>query len=234
MIDFILLAILIIVTFFVANEGAWGAGLTFLAVLFAGLLAMNWFEPLANTVQGFHASGAAPYYWDIVALVGLFAGFVFGIRALTDYLMPTYVSVDGLTYNIGRWVLGLATGYIVMAFLLTALHTAPLPREFAGFRPERKNLFDMVAPDRQWLAMTQYVSEKSLRKGGGPVFDAVTLTPIEGKDQTLTLSSFPIRYATRRDMFMTGAVSSGPDAPPPGGGGPPPSPAAPTGSQPAF
>ncbi|REJ97685.1 MAG: CvpA family protein [Planctomycetota bacterium] len=234
MIDFALLAILIIVTFFVANEGAWGAGLTFLSVLFAGLLAMNWFEPLANTLQGMYADGAAPVYWDIIALVGLFAGLVFGFRALTDHLMPTYVSVDGFTYNIGRWILGLATGYVVMAFCLTALHTAPLPREFAGFRPERQNLFDIAAPDRQWLALTQYVSETSLSRPGR-TFDAVTLPRIEGKPEMMTLSSFPIRYATRREMFMAGSASSSSAAPPPGGGGaPPPTPSAPTGSTPSF
>ena len=47
-----------------------------------------------------------------------------------------------------RWTCGLATGYVTVAFLLTALHTAPLPREFLGFSGEKKNFFGIGA-DRQ-------------------------------------------------------------------------------------
>ena len=50
---------------------------------------------------------------------------------------------------------------MTMAILLTSLHTAPLPREFMAFAPERSNFFGS-APDRQWLGFTQYVSEKPL------------------------------------------------------------------------
>ena len=234
MIDFLLLLVLVIVAWCVASEGAWGAGLTFFAVLFAGLLAMNWFEPLANRLQAMYADGYWPFYWDIIALLGLFTALVFGFRFLTDSLMPTFVDVGGLFHNIGRWGLGLATGYLVTAIFLTALHTAPMPREWWGFVPERKNLFDVAAPDRQWLAFTQYVSEKSLRSGSGPVFDAVSWERIGGKPETMqTWSSFPIRYATRREMFMKGGVSSGSPAPPSGGGAAPPTTVAPSGGGPS-
>ncbi len=66
----------------------------------------------------------------------------------------------------------MATGYVVAAIILTSLHTAPLSREFMGFKPERSNLFDALAPDRQWLGFTQYVSEHVMRSGSnGPIFD---------------------------------------------------------------
>ena len=68
---------------------------------------------------------------------------------------------------------------------MTALHVAPLPREFMGFRPERKNLFDFAAPDRQWLALTQYVSETSLQKSYGPWFDAPRFERIPGDKETI-------------------------------------------------
>jgi hypothetical protein len=53
------------------------------------------------------------------------------------------------------------TAYTTAAILLTALHTAPLPREFWGFRPERTHvLFDAFAPDREWLGFVQHVTNK--------------------------------------------------------------------------
>ncbi|QDU47964.1 CvpA family protein [Gimesia panareensis] len=209
MIDILLLAILGIVTWCVASEGAWGAGFIFVSVLLAALLAMNFFEPLAtfmgNNVIG---SGAWQQRWDSIALVGLFVGFVFLFREVTVRIAPAYMQVHPLVHEIGRWAFAALTGYITMAFLLTALHTTPLPREFAGFTPERKNLFGVVAPDRQWLGFTQYVSEKSMRNGAlGHIFDGPEYSLPQHENQVWP--SFPIRYASRR------ASGTGATAPPP-------------------
>ena len=213
MIDILLLAIIAVVTWCVASDGVWGAAITFVSILLSGLLAMNLFEPVANFMAtNVLSSYAWQMRWDIIALLGIFSGGVFGLRALGEKLLPTYAEVHPLLYDIGRWTLGLASGYVVMAILLTSLHTAPMPREFLGFTPERNNLFLVAAPDRQWLAFTQYVSEKSLRRtriDGTPAgFDVVSFpaNPLDG--QTMEKwSSFPIRYAARRDIFGQGGLS---------------------------
>src|SRR5258708_29844825 len=148
----ILLLIVVAVTWCVASEGAWGAGLTFLCVLFAGLLAMNFFEPVAMMLDGM--GSAIQDYSDLAALVGLFALFTFLGRLATDNISPTDIEFDARVHNVARWLFGVATGYATMAIRLTALPTAPLPRSFAGFSPKRVKLFDCVAPDRQWLGLT--------------------------------------------------------------------------------
>jgi len=231
----ILVLIIAVVMWCVASEGAWGAGLTFLCVLFSGLLAMNFFEPVAGLLDGF--GDWMKDYSDLVALVGLFTLFVFLGRLATDNIAPTEIEYDARVYNVARWLFGLATGYVTMAILLTALHTAPLPRNFLGFSPERENLFDIAAPDRQWLGLTQHVSEKILATGrifDGPVY------PEPETDQKVW-PSFPIRYATRRQDYATprkpavvgaatpGSPAGGGEAPgpgpapgPPPRGGPPP------------
>lgn len=200
MIDILLLAILGIVTWCVASEGAWGAAFIFVSVLLAGLLAMNYFEPLATFLtNNISNSGAWPLRWDCIALIGLFIAFVFLFREITVRIAPTYMQVHPLVHEIGRWGFAAMTGYITMAFLLTALHTAPLPREFAGFTPERENFFSVVAPDRQWLGFTQYVSEKSMRNGSvGHLFDGPEYEIPQ--QQNRVWPSFPIRYATRRSQ----------------------------------
>lgn len=221
MIDFLLLAVLAAVTWCVAAEGTWGAATVFLSTLLAGLIAMNFFEPLAATLES-SAPAIAPYA-DVVALLGLFTALVFGFRAAGEYLMPTYVDVHGLMHNTVRWLLAAATGYTVVAILLTSLHTAPLPRSFLGFDPgpTRKQFFGL-GPDIQWLALNQYVSERSLR-GSGPVFDAVTVERIPGQAGTIaTFSSFPIRYAMRRSQFSSGTLGAGGGSTAPPTGAPPP------------
>jgi len=174
-------------------------------------------------------------YADVVSLLGLFALFVFLGRLATDSISPTQIEYDARIYNVARWLFGLATGYTTMAIVLTALHTAPLPRNFLGFSPERDNLFDLAAPDRQWLGFTQRVSEKILATGA--VFDGPRYAEPETPQDIWP--SFPIRYATRRQDYTrprpptpvatpaSGAPASG--APPAGaspgpmpGSGPPP------------
>ncbi|MCA9015879.1 MAG: CvpA family protein [Planctomycetaceae bacterium] len=210
MIDILLLAILGIVTWCVASEGAWGAGFIFVSVLLAGLLAMNYFEPLATFLtNNVSSSGAWQQRWDSIALIGLFVGFIFLFREVTVRIAPTYMHVHPLVHEIARWGFAAMTGYIAMAFLLTALHTTPLPREFAGFTPERDNFFGVVAPDRQWLGFTQYVSEKSMRQGAiAHIFDGPEYT--FPQQQNSVWPSFPIRYATRRGE---GAVAGAPARP---------------------
>ena len=227
---FFLLAVVGIVTWLVAQEGVWGAVSILLSVVISALVAMNYFEPLAVLV--IRVVPPLGNYADFVCLVGLFAGSVAALRAGGEYLVPNDIRVPELLDNIGKWGAGVLTGYVTMAFLLTALHTAPLPREFLGFRPE-EGVFFGIAPDRQWLAFTQYVSERALQRTvlrkdpvtnmvmmGGPsgrpirqpnIFDGMIRDV--GDPQAVypnrVWASFPIRYAQRRAEIEKGAVVAG-------------------------
>lgn len=225
MIDLILILIFAGVTWAVAGEGPWGAIMVFFSVLLAGLLAMNVFEPVAGMLQTVLPGYEWQHRVDIIALLGVFSVSAWGLREVTDRIMPTSLDVSGLVYE-ARWLFGAATGYMVMAILLTALHTAPLSRDFIGFRPERSNLFDALAPDRQWLGFTQYLSEHVMRSGSnGPIFDGATFPRITEDPSTMQIwSSFPIRYAQRREQYASSAGSAGsppPDTGPPPSSGPP-------------
>lgn len=210
MIDVGCLIVVGIVVWCVASEGVWGAAHTFLCVLLSGLLAMNYFEPFANFLDGM--LGSSRQYSDIVALVGLFIALVFAMRLGTEQLAPTYIQLPSSVDQVGRWGFAAVTGYLTMAILLTALHTAPLPREFMGFKPERANFFGM-APDRQWLGFTQYVTEKSFSwiHSQDPVTKEFVTHAFDGKYERLgdptspfpntIWPSFPIRYASRRGQI---------------------------------
>ncbi|GIX03879.1 MAG: hypothetical protein KatS3mg113_0885 [Planctomycetaceae bacterium] len=229
MIDTVLAAILIGVAYLSSSDGAWNAGVNFLCALLAGLLAMNFFEPLAIFLTRIVPEWGSR--WDMICLLGLFAGFVYLLRLLSEQLAPVYIPVSALIEQLGRWLFAGLTGYLTMAIVLTALHTTPLPREFWGFRPERANLFNLAAPDRQWLGFVQYVTEHALARydlnvgyrNGRPVPHAFDGTFFQlGEPQQPYPNdiwpSFPIRYATRREVLSGGMVMTS-NAGLPGGGG---------------
>lgn len=237
MIDLLLILIIAGVTWAVAGEGPWGAALVLMGVVLSGLLAMNLFEPVAGMMENILGGNEWQNRWDIICLLGIFSLGVWGFREATERIMPTTLEVAGLVYE-SRWLMGVATGYVVAAIVLTAFHTAPLGREFIGFRPERNNLFDTLAPDRQWLGFTQYVSEHVMRSGSnGPIFDGAVFPRImEDPNTTQTWSSFPIRYAQRRADYAAGGAAGPALAAPPPTMAPPPTGGAPAGgsSAPAF
>lgn len=224
MIDVALLLIFGLVAWNVAAEGAWGAAAVFLAVLFSGLFAMDYFEPLADLLESGMGVDWANRV-DFIALVGLFAAGIFGLRYLSQWLVPNFITVEGRFYDGCRWVFAVLTGYVTIAFLLTALHTAPLPRDFLGFTPERSNFFGMLAPDRDWLGFVQYISEKSMPSyEEGRIFDGSRFRLPYHENEIWP--TFIFRYASRRENYGSGSV---PVAPPPaatsGGGSHHPRPA---------
>lgn len=206
MIDVALLLIFALVVWNVGAEGAWGAAAVFFSVLFGGLIAMDYFEPVAELLQSAFGSDWANRV-DFIALVGLFAISVFALRFLSEKLVPHFISVHQRFYDVCRWVFAVGTGYVTMAFLLTALHTAPLPREFLGFTPERNNFFGMLSPDRDWLGFVQYVSEKSMPSSEeGRVFDGSRFR-LPGHDNEVW-PTFIFRYASRRESYGSGSVAA--------------------------
>lgn len=218
MIDIACLVVVGIIVYCVSTEGAWGAVHTFLCVLLSALVAMNFFEPLAGFLDGIVP--AYKNYMDIVALVGLFIGLTFALRMGSEHLTPVYIGLPSTLDQVGKWAFGALTGYLTMAFLLAALHTAPLPREFLGFKPDRNNFFGM-APDRQWLGFVQYVTEKSFAKiiGQDPDTKHLIAHAFDGRyellgDKTAAYPntiwpSFPIRYAMRRERLESNPAGGG-------------------------
>jgi hypothetical protein len=213
MIDFALLVILALVTWNVAAEGAWGAASMLLCVIFAGLVAMNLFEPLANYLQTLLPAdwGVWSIRLDFICLMGLFGGGVFLLKLMAEKLVPSFIAVHSRLYDVCRFGFALMTGYVTIAFLLAALHTASLPREFLGFTPERKNFFGLTAPDREWLGLVQFISERSMRSSEeGRIFDGAQFEVPEHENRVWP--TYIIRYATRREQYAA-AASGGTAAP---------------------
>jgi len=206
--DVILVGIVAVITWCVASEGAWGAALMLVSVVISGLLATSLFEVTAGFLQEHLAdSNEWQHRWDVIALVGLFSGFVLAFRKITERIMPVHIEVHGLVFDVTRWAASLATGYVTMAFLLTAYHTAPLPPDMLGFTAEphrRGGPVGQSAPDFKWLGFVHHMTETAFRNGtNGPIFDGPRFSLYSGAEPQI-LPSFPIRYASRRDRYYGG------------------------------
>ena len=204
--------IILIVAWSLIREGLWGATLIFFEVIVAGLIALNFFEPLAGLVQDNLAFLAG--YEDGLVLLLLFGLALFILHEADGALWPNMVRFPGLVHRGGAVVFGVLTGLAVSGFLLCAFQTFPVQTDFLGYDSEQQMVMGMGL-DRYWLAFGNRMSRKTMGRGADHVFDPQ--------------ASFIDMYKIRRAAGVTstgeegeGEGAGGSDAPggqaPPGGG----------------
>ena len=146
---------------FLYRDGVWNNALGLLNIIFAGLLAMNFHEPVANFLTTYSAS-LHPYvaFFDFLALWLCFIFFAVIFRAAMEAVSRVRVRFLKVVDLWGGVVLSFCTGWVMLGFILTTLHAAPLGQYplLGSFQPEQRMVFGMFAPDREWLGFTQYQS----------------------------------------------------------------------------
>jgi hypothetical protein len=187
------LTLLLLVIFFccigfTVQNGIWGNGILLIIVVSAGLLAVNYFEPLANYLQSLEPSYT--YLFDFLAFWAVFALSAGLLRALTDKLSTVKVKFRKPFDQIGGLILGAWVGWVMVCITLMSLHTAPLARNFMQGAFQEKpdsRMFFGLAPDRTWLGFAQKSSEGAFSTG--QVFDP--------------LGEYILKYSERRARFET-------------------------------
>jgi hypothetical protein len=168
-------------------EGMWSNAVRLINVVTAGLLAVNFYEPLARWLDGMQPSYT--YLWDYLCLWAIFGGCLVIFRELTSFISPVKVRFLKLADRIGSAVLSAWIGWVMVCFTLMTLHTAPLARNFMfdGFQPEEHMIFGL-APDRQWLGFVQKESMGAFSCAEESIFDPN--------------AEFMPKYATRRTQLQ--------------------------------
>ena len=146
---------------FLYPEGMWSNAIRLINVILAALLAMNYFEPLARKLEEWQPSYT--YCWDFLALWAVFGGSFVVLRAVTDLISRVKVRFLKIVDQIGSGVLAAAIGWVLVAFTLTTLHTAPLAENFffGAFQPF-KPMFLGTSPDMTWLSFASSESRGAL------------------------------------------------------------------------
>jgi Colicin V production protein len=180
-----------------AKAGIWSNFITLVNVITAALLAVNYWEPLANWLQSNAAS--LTYLLDFISLWLIFGVSMGVMRAATDSLSQVKVKfkkpIDtGVGIFLACWI-----GWVVVCFTTMTLHTAPLSRTFLGFQetPQSRMLFGL-APDHTWLGFVQKESQGTLARN----------VRVRHPDGTLTAGNkfdpkgeFILKYGERRGRF---------------------------------
>lgn len=148
-------------------EGMWSNAIRFINVVFAALLATNFWEPTARLLENSVAKGGS-YWWDFVALWALFAIFITVLQIVTNRVSQVNVRFLAIANKVGGIVFGCMIAAVLVAFTNFTLHTAPLAEKFCqgGFNTDDPVFLE---PDRQWARFMTFVARGSLSKFGGAV-----------------------------------------------------------------
>ena len=181
---FLMLLIFFAVVATCFTEGMWSNAVRLINVVTAALLAVNFFEPLARTLDNWQPSYT--YLWDFLSLWGLFGLILLVMREITDRVSHVNVRFLKLANRIGGVVFSIWVGWVMVCFTMMTLHTAPLGRNFLfeGFstQTDARMMFGMASPDVEWLGFTQKMSTGAF--AGSEEFDP--------------RAEFMPKYATRR------------------------------------
>lgn len=189
MLAFLTIVVMLIVAYAFAREGLMTAFTMLCNVVLAGLVAFDFWEPIAAELDPMFAGSFLHGYEDALCLVLLFSLTLGLLRLVTNNLARTQLKLQPLAQQIGAVVLGLVTGYLTAGFLACVLQTLPLNQHFLNFdatveSADRSKIRRVLPPDRIWLAMMH-------RASMGP-FATATTTPFDPQ------GSFELRYRRLR------------------------------------
>ncbi len=184
-----IILILVFVAVFASlmTQGLWTNFITLVNVITAGLVATNYFEPLADYFD--RQEPRASYLYDFITIWVIFGITLLALRLATDWMSQVKVRFFMPVEKAGGILMALWVSWIMVCFTTMTLHTAPLSRHFLGFQqtPETHMLFGLQ-PDRVWMGWVYRESKGTFsRFGGARPFDA--------------RGSFIVRYSNRRGAF---------------------------------
>ncbi len=154
------------------REGLFTALCMCVNTFLAGLIAFNFWEPLADLIEpllpSFEPGQTPPFFWgyeDALSLMLLFWGSLLLLRFVTNSLMPTEIQYQGYVRSGGASLLGMVTGYLLSGFLICVMQTLPWHENFMLFQPAYQAHGPMrkfLPPDEAWLAMMHHAGAYAL------------------------------------------------------------------------
>jgi hypothetical protein len=181
-------------TYALSSEGLWGAALMFFNVLFGGLIAFNFYEPLARLID---STGIGWGFSDTLSLLGIFCVAVLLLRMTTETIAPAMVRFPAPIYHGGRLFFALATSLVTMAILILAFHVAPVHKRIFGAIDYKYKPPFGLGLDHHWLGFFQYTTgEVFARYGEGGTRDPFNTYGKSGNQR------YPVRVFDPRATWL--------------------------------
>jgi hypothetical protein len=152
-INLVIVGLFALLTYALTSEGLWGSALMFFNVVFGGMIAFNFYEPLARLID---STGIGWGFSDTLCLLGLFAIATGLLRMTTETIAPVMVRFPPPVYHAGRLLFGMGGAAVTMAIAILAFHAAPVHKKmFNAIAYDTKPPFG-AGFDHQWLCFFQY------------------------------------------------------------------------------
>jgi hypothetical protein len=165
MLTFLTILIMLLLGYIYLTDGVATAFTMFCNVFLAGLIAFNFWEPLAGLLEPSFSRSFFAGYEDALCLTVLFSITLGMLRLATNSLSFAAIDFHPIFQRAGGAFLGVATGYLISGFLSCLFQTLPWHERFMGFQPEydpnQPIMRQVLPPDRLWLALMH-------RAGMGP------------------------------------------------------------------
>lgn len=175
MLTFLTISIMLVMAYLYLIQGLATAFTMFCNVVLAGLIAFNFWEPLADLLETPLSRSFFAGYEDAICLTALFGVSIASLRLATNTLSRAMIDFHPVAQRIGGAFFGLATGYLLAGFLVCVFQTLPWHENFWGYesnwQANQSALDSVLPPDRVWLAMMHRAGEASFGRGERPTFD---------------------------------------------------------------
>jgi len=173
LVGFVTVVIMLAVAYAYLREGLFTACTMAVNVFLAGLVAFNFWEPLAALLDPMLVGTFLHGYEDAVCLVLLFSLVLGLLRTVTNNLASSRIEFRGWLQSGGGILFGLITGYLVSGFLICTLQTLPWHENFMFFEPKYETgpehlLRHVLPPDRVWLGLMHRVGAYAFSSGEDP------------------------------------------------------------------
>jgi hypothetical protein len=192
-IDLVIGFFILLMTYVISSEGLWGAALMFFNVLFGGLIAFNFYEPLARLID---STGIGWGFSDTLSMLSLFCVATLLLRMTTETLAPAMVRFPTPLYHAGRLFFALATTLVTMAIIILAFHTAPVHKKIFGAIDYKYKPPFGLGLDHQWLGFFQYTTGGIFARYGSGTRDPFREYGGRGNDRV------PVRVFDPRAMWL--------------------------------
>lgn len=151
------------IAFYQAVQGAFSAMIMALLTIACALLAINYYEPLAEWLL----YSGQPEFADASTLIALFAVPLLILRIFVDRLIPGNMLLGQWPDRIAGGCLGLVTGLVCTGILMLALQMLPWNDSVMGYRPfddtlHRQQSLAPLYPDEFTLGMANTFSTGSM------------------------------------------------------------------------
>jgi uncharacterized membrane protein required for colicin V production len=175
MLTFLTIVIMLLLGYLFLIQGLATAMTMFCNVVLAGLIAFNFWEPLADLLDPPLSRSFFAGYEDAISLTALFGVSFAVLRLATNTLSRTINDFHPVAQLAGGAFFGMATGYLLTGFLVCIFQTLPWHEKFWSYEPNwqanQSGLDSVLPPDRVWLSMMHRAGETAFSRGERATFD---------------------------------------------------------------